>query len=180
MITLEKIMKQSKENLKKEKAQLQKPSKQVAVIIHKATPVELANTDWYKSMIEEISAIATETVFEAQSTLLKGKFEIGKAMNDQASKKYPITELVKFASQDLHISERELWYCVKFNAEYKKIEKLPDFDSKAISWNKVKKMLADPEKAKKPCKHEHTVTITICEDCGKRIEKKITEQKIDN
>lgn len=171
-------MKQSKESLKKEKTQLQKQSSSVAVVIHKTTPVELANTDWYKSMIEEISAIATETVFEAQSTLLKGKFEIGKALNEKASKQFPITELVKFASADLHISERELWYCVKFNSEYKKIENLPDFQSKVISWNRVKKMLADPEKAKKPCKHEHQLKIVICEDCGKRIEQKITEQKV--
>lgn len=166
-------MKQSKKGSKKEgKQEASSQHKEMTAVVIKKMPrlpAELATADWFKHMVEEIGAVAVETVFEAQSTLLKGKFEVGKLLNGNATKQFPITKLVHYASQVLNISERELWYCAKFNAEYGKLEKLPDFQSKAISWNKVKKMLADPEKAKKPCEHENTIKIEICEDCGKRI-----------
>ena len=145
-------------------------NKSVAVVNKSATPIEVASADWYRGMIEEIGSIVVETVFQAQSTMLNGKFEVGKLLNEHATKELTITQLVKYASGELHISERELWYCAKFHSEYKGLQKLPEFQSKAISWNKVKKMLADPEKAKKPCKHANTIKICICEDCGKKVE----------
>lgn len=132
--------------------------------------MELANKDWYKLLLEEIGSTVVETVFQAQSTLLDGKLKVGQLLNAKVSNQYPITDLIMFTSADLKISERELWYCTKFATEFKNLEKMHDFHSKAISWNKVKKMLADPEKAKKPCKHDHKEKIVICIDCGKRVD----------
>lgn len=133
------------------------------------TPNNIAVSDWYNALREEIDAVRVETLYIAQETLLNGKLEIGKLIFESNNTSVPITALVQYLSHDLKIGERDLWYCVKFYEQYDKLEKLPEFSSKAISWNKVKKLITLPEH-KRNCEHEKTISICICADCGKKID----------
>lgn len=131
----------------------------------------VVQSDWYLHMLEQISATVVETVFTSNSILINGKLEVGKLLADGAQQGVSITELVQLTARDLKTSERELWYCVKFHDQYKKLEKLPDFQSKAISWNKVKKLLsAGSVDVQTPCEHSNVIKITCCEDCGKKLD----------
>lgn len=127
-----------------------------------------AKIEAYEALITEIDAIRTETVYNASQVILEGKLSIGKLLLEQKLN-MPITELVQYVSQDAKINERDLWYCYKFAEREKEIEMLPDFQTKVISWNRVKKMLADPEKAKTKCTHKHTEKIEFCIDCGAKV-----------
>lgn len=136
------------------------------------TAQEVKTSDWYKGIIEEIDSIRVETVYQAQSQLIQGKYDIGKVIFEQ--KHLGVTELVQYLSLDLKISERELWYCAKFYEDHSRLMKIAEFaDNKAISWNKVKKLLTTPTdgKTKKPCLHGHVIMIKICDDCGAKIKE---------
>lgn len=142
-----------------------KNNKVVAVLQGK--PV--VRNDRYQAILEEIDAIRVEVFHVAHETIIKGKFEMGEIIAKQ--KDFGITELVQSIAKDLKINERDLWYCFKFYENFKEISKLPEYESKAISWNKIKKMLADPNKANKPCLHKHHETIVVCVDCGAKIKE---------
>lgn len=145
-----------------------KKTKTITVITprHGLNPVKIGA---YQSLLEEIDAIRTETVYNASQVILEGKLEVGQLLLKNNDLGVGVTELVQYVSKDTGINERDLWYCYKFAEKYEEIKKLPDFDTKVISWNRVKKMLADPERAKKKCKHDHTEWIEICVDCGAKI-----------
>lgn len=146
-----------------------KTTKNNKVTVISKAPKSVATADWYNSLKDEVEAVRVETVFIAQETLLKGKLQIGELICQNVQATIPVTALVQYLSHDVKISERDLWYCAKFYQQYEKIKKLPEYQSKAISWNKVKLLISAPDK-KKECEHEHTVKICICEDCGKKIE----------
>lgn len=118
-------------------------------------------------IVEEIDAIAVETVYVAQQTLLEGKLKIGEIVATYAGTN--VTALVQQLGKQSKLSERELFYCYQYFTKQNELEKLPDYQSKAISWNKVKKLMSGGLQ-KKTCQHEHTKTITICEDCGSRVQ----------
>ncbi len=122
----------------------------------------------YEALIDEIDAIRTETVYNASQTILEGKLQVGQLLFKNEFD-LGVTELVQYVSKDTGINERDLWYCYKFAEKFDEIQKLPDYQTKVISWNRVKKMLADPARAKKKCGHEHTEWIEICVDCGAKI-----------
>lgn len=143
---------------------------EIDTLVAGGPPVNTA-ADWYVALCEEIDAIRVETTFIATETLLNGKLAIGEALH-KYRKHGNITQLVQQVGQTIKVSDRELWYCYKFHLENEKLRELPAFHSKALSWNKVKKMLADPNKAKLPCTHKHTTTITICVDCGGKVDDK--------
>lgn len=128
----------------------------------------LLTEDWYKALIEEVGAVVVETMFTAQQTILEGKLQVGKLITEDRPAGMKITELVQYLAYDLKISERELWYCVKFHEKIGELEKLPDFASKAMSWNRVKKLISSPE-VKSKCTHAHIIKIEVCEDCGAKI-----------
>lgn len=123
----------------------------------------------YGSLIEQIDSIRVETVYNASQVILEGKLQIGRILSDYGDFGITITDLVNYVAHDTGINERDLWYCYKFAENYDQISRLPLFDTKVISWNKVKKMLADPNKAKKVCEHEHIESIHICVDCNAKI-----------
>lgn len=133
------------------------------------TTQKVRTSQWYHALLDEVDAVRVETVYTAATTLLGGKLEIGKLITEK-SKELPVTELVQYIAMDLKVSERDLWYCVKFFEMFPKIEKNPEYNSKAVSWNKVKKLITGP-KTEKPCEHKHTIKIVCCEDCGKKLDK---------
>lgn len=164
------IMKSSKKGSPKKEA-TKKQKKEVSKKQLTLSTEVVVQSDWYLHMLEQISATVVETVFTANSTLINGKLEVGKLLSEGSKEGVSITELVQLTARDLKTSEREMWYCVKFNDQYKKLQKLPDFQSKALSWNKVKKLISsDSVDTQKPCTHEHTVKIVCCEDCGKKLD----------
>jgi hypothetical protein len=127
-----------------------------------------AQIEAYEALVGEVDAIRVETVYNASQVILEGKLTIGKLLLEQKLD-IPITELIQYVATDTKINERDLWYCYKFAENEKKIEALPEYQTKVISWNRVKKMLADPEKAKSKCGHKHTETMKVCVDCGARL-----------
>lgn len=133
--------------------------------------ISITAKPWYTALCEEVEATRVETTFVAADTLLQGKLAIGELVKEHVSSDVPVTALVRSISRDTKCNERDLWCCYKFAEKFELIRQLPAYNSKAISWNKVKKMLMDPEKAKEPCGHLHTVMVCICDDCGAKVEK---------
>lgn len=140
-----------------------------AVTVLHGNPV-IRNSD-YESICEQIDAVRVEVFHVAHETIIKGKLEMGEIIAKQ--KLFGITELIQSIAKDLKINERDLWYCFKFFENYKEISKLPEFESKAISWNKIKKLLSAGDKARDLCAdgHKHKETIVVCVDCGKKIKE---------
>ena len=95
-------------------------------------------SDWYKALLEELSAIITEKKFVCAWTLLEMYHEVGQRILEDA-KKAQMTKLVKEVSDDLHLCERNVWYAVDFVKKYPDINKLPE--GKSMTWSKVKKLL---------------------------------------
>lgn len=149
------------------KSNKKKAVKAGAVVVLHGKPV-VRNSD-YDAILDQIDAVRVEVFHVAHETIIKGKLEMGEIIATQ--KLFGITELVQSISKDLKINERDLWYCFKFYENYKTISKLPEFESKAISWNKIKKLLSAGDKARDLCAdgHKHTETIVVCVDCGKKI-----------
>ncbi len=137
------------------------------VIVMSGKPV-VKNED-YQAILEQIDSVRVEVFHVAHETIIKGKLEMGEIIAKQ--KLFGVTELIQSIAKDLQINERDLWYCFKFFENYKEIKKLPEFESKAISWNKIKKMISDPERAKKKCLHKNTEMICVCVDCGAKVKE---------
>jgi len=126
----------------------------------------------YGAILEEVDAIRVETTFVASQVVLDGKLAIGRALSEQAAADIGIgiTELVQCVSKDVGINERDLWYCHKFAQEHDRLKELPEFSAdKSISWNKVKKLLASPEKAGEACGHNEIEVLRVCVDCGCKV-----------
>ena len=96
------------------------------------------SSEWYKSLLEELSAIITEKKFVCAWTLLEMYHEVGQRILEDA-KKTQMTKLVKEISDDLHLCERNVWYAVDFVKKYPDLNKLPE--GKSMTWSKVKKLL---------------------------------------
>ena len=145
-----------------------------AIFVEEADMVKISSSPWYSALCEEIEATRVETTFVAADTLLQGKLAIGELIKnkvEESDEQIKVTALVKSVASDTKCGERDLWACYKFAEKFELIRQLPAYNSKAISWNKVKKMLMDPAKAKEPCRHEYTTMICVCSDCGTKVEK---------
>ena len=135
----------------------------------------------YGELKEEVRAIVSEIYFRVESEKLRGKWLVGKAIIDFAPHRQYGEAVVKKLSDDLDISERELYYCVKF------VEKFPLFldrhnepelesletNGKTPTWTKVKNELLTSADS---CGHEETKTkrteVEICTSCGKVISRR--------
>ena len=91
-------------------------------------------TKEYQSLADEVKDIITEYVFQSRWMLIDGHWQVGKRIRD-FSKDKSITELTAGLAVDTGISERTLWYCVKFFDEFPDLQKLPG--GKNVSWNKI-------------------------------------------
>ncbi|KKM86437.1 hypothetical protein LCGC14_1278910, partial [marine sediment metagenome] len=93
---------------------------------------------------------------------------VGRKLRETSTKhNVKITTLLTDCAEDMKISDRKLWYAVKFFDKYPRLDKLPD--GKNISWNKIKtKYLTERTKKEKE--------YTICDKCGSKIEKEATSK----
>lgn len=142
-----------------------------AIFVEEADIIKITQKPWYSALCEEVEATRVETTFNAADTLLQGKLAIGQLIKEHATADVPVTALVKSVASDTKCGERDLWACYKFAEKFSFISQLPAYNSKSISWNKVKKLLMDPAKAKEPCRHEYTTMICVCSDCGSKVDK---------
>jgi hypothetical protein len=127
---------------------------------------ELVELHWYNELVDDCKAIITESVFTSHWALIEGYHEVGKRLKSASdTNKISITDLVTKCAVDMNVSERKLWYAVKFFGKYPDITALPD--GKAISWHKIKtKYLTDGKEEKVECDH---IPMTICRKCKKEI-----------
>jgi len=116
-----------------------------------------------EELAEDIKDIITEYVFQSRWMLIEGHWLVGKRIREYETDS--VSELLQGLAVATGISERTLWYCVKFYDTYPDIQKLPD--GKNISWNKViTKYLTEKADGKEPpeCTHKPVV---ICSKCRK-------------
>lgn len=153
----------------------EKPTKQLSVtVLQPREGIKPAKIGAYEHLIEQVDAIRVETVYNASQVVLEGKLEIGNLLLKHDDLGVGVTELVQYVAKDANINQRDLWYCYKYAEQYDQLKMLPEYDTKIISWNRVKRMIADPKKDKKECRHKHIEMVAWCVDCGKRVETEHT------
>lgn len=95
--------------------------------------------EWYSALIEECKAIITEAVFTSRWALVEGYHHLGKRILEDEPKMKSGGTTLREALQDLakhlSISERTLYYAVKFVQKYPELDKVPE--GKNITWNKI-------------------------------------------
>lgn len=124
--------------------------------------------EWYSPLLDELTSTITESVFTSRWALIDGYHIVGRKLRETSTKhNVKITTLLTDCAEDMKISDRKLWYAVKFFDKYPRLDKLPD--GKNISWNKIKtKYLTERTKKEKE--------YTICDKCGSKIEKEATSK----
>jgi hypothetical protein len=124
------------------------------------------DTHWYSELVDDLRGEITEGVFNSRWILVETYHNVGRRLRNASEEhKRPITDLVNDCAGDMEVSERKLWYAVKFFDKFPRLDKVPD--GKVISWNKIKtKYLTDGDKDEKECEHE---PIRICKKCRKEI-----------
>lgn len=136
---------------------------------------ELTVGVWANPLREELSGIVTERVKVAREEILRMHWEVGQTMRkyekDTSTK---VTALVQWAIGEHLMSERDLWYSIKFYDAFKDFELVYDTpEGQNISWSKVKRsVLAAKEDGTTPalpatCEHAQTRRTTVCCSCGK-------------
>jgi hypothetical protein len=121
---------------------------------------------WYSDLIDELEGTITEGVFTSRWTLIECYHSVGEKLRKASMEnKLKITDLVSDCAVDLNVSERKLWYAVKFFDKFPDVNMLPE--GKNVSWFGIKtKYLTEGEK-KIECVHEFG-RFKICLKCGKR------------
>ena|SRR3990167_4359191 len=121
---------------------------------------------WYSELVDDLKGEITEGVFNSRYLLVETYHKVGERLRGASEKhKVQITDLVNDCAGDMDVSERKLWYAVKFFDKFPRLDKVPE--GKVISWNKIKtKYLTEGEKEEKTCEHD---PITICRKCKKEI-----------
>lgn len=92
----------------------------------------------YDLLLDTIKATLVEKSFEERMAKIEMYHTIGELLRTTDR---DITALTREVSKDLNLSERSLWFAVKFYDTYPIMDALPE--GKAVSWNKVKLMLSD-------------------------------------
>ena len=108
----------------------------------------IEDEEWYIALIEECKAIITEAVFTSRWALVEGYHQLGTRIleenNLDRSNIYG-KKIVQGLAQSFGMSERTLWYALKFAEKYPKLNEVPE--GKNITWNKViTKYLPEPTK----------------------------------
>lgn len=132
--------------------------------------VRFQDADWFRSLVDECKAIATETRFSAQQALIEGYHALGERIR-QEDKKMKISDLVYHLAGELGMSERSVWHSVQFFDKFPVLDEVPGFTSdKSLSWSRVKKLLSSP-KPELECEHGQVNIIHVCRTCGRRLDK---------
>ena len=113
-----------------------KDAREVAVAGElEVTDIELY---WYGSLVDDCQAILTESLFNSRWELLAGYHAVGRRIvEDEQYQKHAKGNQVacKTLANNLSISERTLYYAIKFYELFPVLERLPG--GKSASWNKV-------------------------------------------
>jgi hypothetical protein len=125
------------------------------------------DTHWIKELVDDLKGEITEGVFTSRDILIECYHNVGERLRKASDEhKMPITDLVNECAGDINVSERKLWYAVKFYDKFPIRTLVPG--GKNISWHKIKtQYLTEGKKEEKVCEHE---PITICRKCKKQIE----------
>ena len=100
---------------------------------------ELANTEWYRSLVSDCTTIMTEAVFISRWALVEGYHNLGKRIleehdNFERNKIYG-ERIVQGLAESLNMSSRILWYSIQFVKKYPDLTTVPE--GKSITWNKI-------------------------------------------
>ena len=95
----------------------------------------LSKHTWYRELIDECKGIMTEGVFHSRYILIETYHKVGELLRSHDDR-VKITDLLTASAVDMGVSERKLWYAVKFYDKYPDLDRLPE--GKNISWNKIK------------------------------------------
>ena len=103
---------------------------------------ELEVTDielyWYGSLVDDCQAILTESLFNSRWELLAGYHAVGRRIvEDEQYQKHAKGNgsSLQDLANNLSVSERTLYYAIKFYQVFPVLERLPG--GKSASWNKV-------------------------------------------
>ena len=100
----------------------------------------------YRSLVQEIKDVMVECSFTSRWVLIEGYHIVGKLVTGYSEEKQtPITPLVSSIAVQLGVSERKIWYAVKFYITFPDLNTLPE--GKDTSWHQiVKKYLTEGKK----------------------------------
>lgn len=124
--------------------------------------MNLIKSDWYDSLLDDISSTWTESVFISRWSLIEGYHAVGQRLRQDDDKMSSMTELVNKCAGDMGVSPRKLWYAVQFYDKFPDLDNLPG--GKNISWSKIKTKYLPSEKKEKPEKEE--IVQRVCPTCG--------------
>ena len=107
----------------------------------------LKNQDWYQYLIEECKAIITETRFNANVELIRGKWEMGRRIYQEHDRMERSSvygkEIVQSIANDLGVSGTTIWQSIQFYKEYAydSFDELMDSEpfGKSITWSEITK-----------------------------------------
>lgn len=101
--------------------------------------MELITQDWYKSLIDDCTALIVETEFTARWTLVTGYHQLG--LRILADRKNYLQaglaeeDIVSRVTEDTGKSERTLSRAVQFAKKYPELDDVPG--GKNLSWHKI-------------------------------------------
>jgi hypothetical protein len=112
-------------------------NKEVEVVKKIFAGTEVFSQEEYDSLIEDLKDILTEGVTAVRERVIETKWEIGDRLLREEGKLNK--ESVCRVTLAIHVSERELQFCLAFRKKYPKLkemwERLPE--GKNISWHKL-------------------------------------------
>lgn len=109
----------------------------------------LQEQNWYNQLLEEVEATLVEFEFNSRWSLIEGYHKVGELLRDAvADAEMSITELVHRCAVDMEVSERKLWYAVKFFDMFPDLQKLPE--GKDVSFSKIRRKYLTEGKDKLP------------------------------
>ena len=107
--------------------------------------MNIESNDKYKSFLDDIDSTLTEYEFNSRWSLIEGYHKVGDMLKNNDFG-VSITELVHRCAVDLEVSERKLWYAVKFYEVYPDIALLPE--GKDASWSQIRRKYLTESKTK--------------------------------
>jgi len=124
--------------------------------------------EWYEALVEDCKAILVESVFGSRWILVEGYHNLGERItSDENFQKYAKGNHASLQSlaKNLKISERTLYYAIKFFVSYPHLDKVPE--GKNITWNKIiTKYLPSPQEHH-TCQEFKEVGAWRCVECNK-------------
>jgi hypothetical protein len=124
---------------------------------------EVISYGWLNPLVDEVQAVFTEHEFNARWTIIEGHHKVGEMLREaEKAHEMNITELVRVCATEGNMSERKLWYSVKFYDTFPVLALLPE--GKDVSFSKIrKKYLTESTDS------EEEERFIICPHCGERI-----------